>query len=89
VISHGGGGDDMHADGLATVFILCSQSGSGLGWPESGHADLGAAQAAAETAAGHALQWIPDRERERTWITLFPDDWMIRAVELQPGRSFG
>jgi hypothetical protein len=25
---------------------------------------------------------MPDPQQPRTWITLFPDDWMIREVEL-------
>jgi hypothetical protein len=64
------------------IFILCSQSGSGLGWPESAHADLGAARAAAEMAAGHPLGWIEDPDHPGTWYTKdLLDDWMIREVD--------
>lgn len=65
-----------------TVFVLCSSAGSGLGWPDAVHLGLGSAQAAAEAAAGHPLQWIPDPRDASTWNTLFPDDWMIREVGL-------
>jgi hypothetical protein len=65
-----------------TIFVLCSSASTGLGWPDAAHLDLGSAQAAAEAAARHPLRWIPDPGDASTWNTLFPDDWMIREVEL-------
>jgi hypothetical protein len=70
---------------MQSLFVLCSQSGIGLGWPESVHTTLEGAQAAAAPHFGQPLRWMPDHERERTWITLFPDDWMIREVDLRDG----
>jgi hypothetical protein len=74
---------------MQSIFVLCSQSGMGLGWPESAHRTLESAKAAAEPHFGQPLEWIPDPQQPHTWITLFPDDWMIREVELHGGRSPG
>jgi hypothetical protein len=67
---------------MQTVCVLCSSADIGLVWPESAHPTLESAQAAAAPHFGHPLHWMPDPQQPRTWITLFPDDWMIREVEL-------
>jgi hypothetical protein len=67
---------------MSRIYILCSESSSGLGWPESAHATLEAAQQAAARADGHTHDWTADPDSEDTWHTLLPDDWMVRAVEL-------
>lgn len=69
------------------VYVLCSSSATGLGWPDSAHRTLEDAQAAAEAAAGHPLVWIGDSDRSGAWYTKdLLHDWMIPEVALQAER---
>lgn len=73
----------MPANPSRNVFVVCSSAASGLGWPESVHATLEAAQRATEAAVGHPLHWIPDPSAAGTWNTRVPDDWMIREIAFE------
>jgi hypothetical protein len=69
--------------GARMIYVLCSQSASGLGSPEEAFWTLQDARKYAAERLGHDIQWIADPHRRWTWFSAgLLDDWMIRGVAL-------